>query len=247
MDADPLPDITAPAESSTARRELNFDIVIDDPKSVQDAWQAQVDSATTEVPNTAATTDIPLAYSDTDELDEQPPGRLERARAGLAYARPYLIMFAVAVVTAVAIVMLAEHGRSNPPRVNASPIRTSPPPATAKAAAPAAPPAPSAALAPPSTPAPPTGTPHLQDPQPSATERADNLYFQTLMEHNIGYASRAEAISDGHAACNAFDRGVTFGQLETASVNLGMSVKSADAYLAAAIAAYCPQYSGLVK
>lgn len=81
----------------------------------------------------------------------------------------------------------------------------------------------------------------------------DAAFFQILDKYKIGYVTRDEAVSSAGSTCSALDRGVSYGQLQTAMLTApgqggpgSWTLRDVDQFMFAAVSAYCPQYVGVV-
>lgn len=90
-------------------------------------------------------------------------------------------------------------------------------------------------------------------PSAAADPGQDGQFFQILDKYKLGYVSRDEATSAAGSTCSALDRGVSYGQLQTAMLTApgqsgagSWSLRDVDQFMFAAVSAYCPQYVGMV-
>jgi hypothetical protein len=87
-------------------------------------------------------------------------------------------------------------------------------------------------------------------PSAAADPGQDAQFFQILDQYKIGYATRDDAIATAGSLCDALNRGVSFGQLETNLFTHGnpesWTMRDVDQFLFASSSAYCPQYASQV-
>ena len=77
---------------------------------------------------------------------------------------------------------------------------------------------------------------------PAPAQDADDLYMGFLASEGI-YASRETSIEVGRSICKALDGGYDKRVIALLAVDSGFTEREAAALVAAAVVAYCPQYS----
>ncbi|CAM3457014.1 DUF732 domain-containing protein [Stackebrandtia soli] len=95
---------------------------------------------------------------------------------------------------------------------------------------------------------PPTYPPTTQNAQTSALD-LDAAYVATvrsLSGSEFNAVTDAALITLGHTICDALDRGVSVGDIMAQGVTSDVSAAAIGAATGSAVAAYCPEYQGLV-
>lgn len=201
-----------------------------------------------------------LAYSDVPDADplprRQPLAAIADAVRALRAVRPYLAMFAGAVVTATAVMLVAVGGGHPAHRaVDTAPAVAPPAAAAPKEVTPA--PKPAVAVDPPPAPATQPEPPRpvkSADTAPAPRQRppaaTDDQYVATLHAHGIGVnADRTTAVQNGRLICSAFDNGLPLGHIEdtVAAQEQGhLSAAAVPVYIRLSVDAYCPEYGFLL-
>lgn len=197
-----------------------------------------------------------LAYSDVPDDDPAPHRPVRAVMADAARAvRPYLAMFAGAVVTATAVMLVAVGGGHPAHRaVDTAPAVAPPAAAAPKEVTPA--PKPAVAVDPPPAPAtqpePPRPVKSATADQPRQRPPAatDDQYLAALHDHGIGVnADRTTAIQNGRLICTAIDNGLPLGHIEdtVATQERGhLTAAAVPVYIRLSVDAYCPEYGFLL-